>query len=153
MLQEHEKTMKYFIIALILVTIISTPAISQLSQDDLNKIKLLIADELKPIQKEIQTLKTEMQTLKTELKGEIASVKTELKGEIASVKGDVASLSGRIEGIEKLITWLMVIIVAIVGIPQVLVLWRSKKDRTLEKQVEILTQKIEALEKQQIQSP
>jgi chaperonin cofactor prefoldin len=126
---------KYFTIALTLIAIISTPAISDLSQDDLNKIRLLIADELKPIQTEIQT------------------VKTELKDAIASVKEDVASLSGRVDGVEKLITWLMVIIVAIVGIPQVVVLWRSKKDRILEKQVETLTQKIEALEKQRIQSP
>jgi uncharacterized protein YlxW (UPF0749 family) len=133
---------KYFTIALTLIAIISTPAISDLSQDDLNKIRLLIADELKPIQTEIQTVKTEIQT-----------VKTELKDAIASVKEDVASLSGRVDGVEKLITWLMVIIVAIVGIPQVVVLWRSKKDRILEKQVETLTQKIEALEKQRIQSP
>lgn len=89
---------KYFTIALTLIAIISTPAISDLSQDDLNKIRLLIADELKPIQTEIQT------------------VKTELKDAIASVKEDVASLSGRVDGVEKLITWLMVIIVAIVGI-------------------------------------
>ncbi len=134
--------MKYFTIALMLIAIISTPAISDLSQDDLNKIRLLIADELKPIQTEIQTVKTEIQT-----------VKTELKDAIASVKEDVASLSGGVDGVEKLITWLMVIIVAIVGIPQVVVLWRSKKDRILEKQVETLTQKIEALEKQRIQSP
>ncbi len=138
--------MKYFTIALMLIVLISTPAISQLDQNDLNKIRLLIAEELKPIQKEIQTLKTE-------LKSEITSVRSELKGEIASVKEDVASLSGRLDGVEKLITWLMVIIVAIVGIPQVVVLWRSKKDRTLEKQVETLTQKIEALEKKRIQSP
>ena len=39
--------MKYFTIALMLIAIISTPAISDLSQDDLNKIRLLIADELK----------------------------------------------------------------------------------------------------------
>ena len=103
--------MKYFTIALMLIAIISTPAISDLSQDDLNKIRLLIADELKPIQTEIQTVKTEIQT-----------VKTELKDAIASVKEDVASLSGRVDGVEKLITWLMVIIVAIVGIPQVVVL-------------------------------
>ena len=134
--------MKYFTIALMLIAIISTPAISDLSQDDLNKIRLLIADELKPIQTEIQTVKTEIQT-----------VKTELKDAIASVKEDVASLSGWVDGVKKLITWFMVIIVAIVGIPQVVVLWRSKKDRILEKQVETLTQKIEALEKQRIQSP
>jgi len=138
--------MKYFTIALMLIVLISTPAISQLDQNDLNKIRLLIAEELKPIQKEIQTLKTE-------LKSEITSVRSELKGEIASVKEDVASLSGWVDGVEKLIAWLIVIIVAIVGIPQVVVLWRSKKDRTLEKQVETLTQKIEALEKKRIQSP
>ena len=44
--------MKYFAIALMLIAIISTPAISDMSQDDLNKIRLLIADELKPIQTE-----------------------------------------------------------------------------------------------------
>ena len=141
--------MKYFTITFMLIVIISTPAVSQLSQDDLNQIRLLIVNELKPIRAEIQALKTEIQTVKMELKDDIAS----LRKEIASVKEDVASLSGRVDGIEKLITGLLVIIVAIVGIPQVVVLWRSKKDRILEKQVETLTQKIEALERQRIQSP
>lgn len=100
--------MKYLLITLLLISIVLS-AHAELNQDDLNKIRLLIVES------------------ETRLKSEITSTKEELKTEIASVKEDVANLKGRIDGIEKLITWFIVIIVALFGIPQLIVLKNKYK--------------------------
>ena len=69
------------------------------------------------------------------------------------LKTEVATLSGRVSGIEKMMTWLMVLIVVAVGLPQIIIAWRSRKDRSIEKQIEVLTQEIETLKQQQIVRP
>lgn len=125
--------MKYLLLIFLLLSTL-TPAIAELSEADLNKIRLLIHEELKPVKTEIQ------------------SVRDELKTEIQSVKIDVAKLDGRLDGIEKFITWLIAAIVIVFGASQVVILWRNhKEDKTLKKQVEILQDEMEAL-KQRIQN-
>jgi archaellum component FlaC len=118
------------------------PSFAELTPQDLDKIRLIVKEE---IEKEIEPLKAEIASVKDE----IASV----KDEIASVKQDVASLSGRVAGIEKQITWLMALIVVAVGIPQILVVWRSRKDREQERKIEELAREIEMLKQQRIVSP
>ena len=46
----------------------------------------------------------------------------------------------------------MGVIIVVVGVPQVIVAWRSRKDREQEKQIEELAKEIETL-KQQIANP
>jgi peptidoglycan hydrolase CwlO-like protein len=125
------------------------PSFAELTPQDLDKIRLIVKEE---IEKEIEPLKAEIASVKAEIasvKAEIASV----KDEIASVKQDVASLSGRVAGIEKQITWLMALIVVAVGIPQIIVVWRSRKDREQERKIEELAREIEMLKQQRIVSP
>jgi septal ring factor EnvC (AmiA/AmiB activator) len=127
--------MKTIIFFSILFCAIALPSFAELTPQDLDKIRLIVKEE---IEKEIEPLKAE-----------IASV----KAEIASVKQDVASLSGRVAGIEKQITWLMSLIVVAVGLPQILVVWRSRKDREQERKIEELAREIEMLKQQRIVSP
>jgi septal ring factor EnvC (AmiA/AmiB activator) len=127
--------MKTIIFFSILFCAIALPSFAELTPQDLDKIRLIVKEE---IEKEIEPLKAE-----------IASV----KDEIASVKQDVASLSGRVAGIEKQITWLMALIVVAVGIPQIIVVWRSRKDREQERKIEELAREIEMLKQQRIVSP
>jgi septal ring factor EnvC (AmiA/AmiB activator) len=127
--------MKTIIFFSILFCAIALPSFAELTPQDLDKIRLIVKEE---IEKEIEPLKAE-----------IASV----KDEIASVKQDVASLSGRVAGIEKQITWLMSLIVVAVGLPQILVVWRSRKDREQERKIEELAREIEMLKQQRIVSP
>ena len=47
----------------------------------------------------------------------------------------------------------MALIVVAVGVPQVIVAWRSRKDRALAKQIETLTQEIETIKQQRIVNP
>ncbi len=134
--------MKTIIFFSILFCAIALPSFAELTPQDLDKIRLIVKEE---IEKEIEPLKAEIASVKDE----IASV----KDEIASVKQDVASLSGRVAGIEKQITWLMSLIVVAVGLPQILVVWRSRKDREQERKIEELAREIEILKQQRIVSP
>lgn len=66
----------------------------------------------------------------------------------------------KIESVEKQITLLtnfvyglIALIVAAIAIPQILMAWRSGKDRSLERQVEVLTREIETLKRQRIANP
>jgi len=141
--------MKYFVMIVILLSIVLSAHAeltsddvkkiqeivnnnSQLGEADLNKIRLLIHAELKPIKTEIQSVKDDLQ----------------------SVKESVAKLDGRIDGIEKFITWLLATIILVFGVPQVIALWLDRKDSKLEKQqIETLTREVEALKNQRIQAP
>lgn len=106
--------MKTILVLSIFFWAIALPTFAALTDADLDKIRLIVKEE---IEKEIKPVKADISTLKTE----------------------VASLNGRVNGIEKMMTWLMVLIVVAVGLPQVVIAWRSRKDRALEKQIEILT--------------
>ena len=123
---------------------IASPVLAELTVQDLEKIRSIIkeeiADEIAPIKTEIASMKTEIASMKTEI--------TSIDDKISSVKEDVASLSGRVDGIEKQITWLMGVIIVVVGIPQVIVVWRSRKDREQEKRIEELAREIETLKQQ-----
>ena len=90
-----------------------------------------------------QVLRSEIATVKDELKAEIATVKDELKAEIATVKNEVTYVHGKMEGIEKYISWLMVIIVVAVAVPQAIIAWRSRKDKDQQKKIETLMQQLE----------
>ena len=91
--------MKSILVLSILLCAITSTAMGALDDTDLDKIRLIVKEEIKtelaPINRKIDRLETRTQ----------------------QVEKDVASLTGRIDGIEKLITWLIVIIVAIFGIP------------------------------------
>jgi peptidoglycan hydrolase CwlO-like protein len=116
---------------------IVSPALAELTVQDLEKIRSIIKEE---IADEIASIKTEIASMKTEI--------TSIDDKISSVKEDVESLSGRVDGIEKQITWLMGVIIVVVGIPQVIVVWRSRKDREQEKRIEELAREIETLKQQ-----
>ena len=120
--------MKTIVVLLILLGTIALPALGALDDADLNQIRLIIKEEIK---EEIKPIKEDIAVLKTE----------------------VAILSGRVSGIEKMMTWLTVLIVVAVGLPQIIIAWRSRKDRSIEKQIEVLTQEIETLKQQRIVQP
>ena len=158
--------MKTVIVLSILFCAIALPALGELTDADLNKIRLIVKEEVKT---EITGVRQEITGVKQELKAEIAGVKQELKAEIAGVKQELkAEIAGsekrikdyidaKIEGVDKRLStynWviyvLMPLIVATIGIPTAIMAWRSGKDRSLERQVETLTQEIETLKRQRI---
>ena len=150
------KSMKTILFFLIIFCTVVPSAFGELTIQDLDKIRLIVkeevADEIAPIKVEISSMNSEISSMNSE----ISSIKSEIslmKTEIGSVKENMASLNGRVGGIEKQITWLMAIIIVAVGIPQVIVAWRSRKDREQDKRIEELAREIESLKRQQIVNP
>ena len=136
--------MKTILVLSILFWAIALPALGELTDADLDKIRLIVKEEVKT---EITGVKTEIAGVKTE----IAGVKQELKAEIASSEKRVKEyINIRVDSVEKRLStynWviyvLMPLIVATIGIPTAIMAWRSGKDRSLERQVETLAQEIE----------
>ena len=143
--------MKTILVLSILFWAIALPALGELTDADLDKIRLIVKEEVKT---EITGVKTEITGVKTE----IAGVKQELKAEIASSEKRVKEyINIRVDSVEKRLStynWviyvLMPLMVATIGIPTAIMAWRSGKDRSLERQVETLAQEIETLKQQRI---
>ena len=123
--------MKTILVLLILLCALAMPALAELTDADLNKIRLIVKEEIKT---------------------EIAPIKSD----IGALKEDVARLDGRMNGVEKQVAHatnvtygLIALIVVAIGIPA----WRGKRDRDQERKIEELRQEIEALKQQKIVSP
>jgi hypothetical protein len=123
--------MKNVFLFSILFCIIALPALGELTDTDLNRIRLIIEEEIKPI-----------------------------KADIVSLKTDVAWIRGKLENVDKQImhvtyaTYGVIgVIILVVGIPQITLTLRSGRDRSLERQIEVLTREVETLKQQRIVNP
>lgn len=130
--------MKNVLALSILFSAIALPAFAALTEADLNKIRLIVKEE---IQEEIKPIKAE-----------IAAIKTD----IGALKENVARLDGRLTGVEKQVSHatnvtygLIALIVVAIGIPA----WRGKIDRDQDRKIEELRQEIETLKQQRAVSP
>ena len=130
--------MKTILALSILFSVVALPALGELTDADLNEIRLIVNEEVKPIKADIVTLKTD----------------------VAWIRGKSEGIDKQFEGVNQRITHatnvsygLIALIVAAIAIPQIIMAWRSRKDRTLEKQIETLTQEIETLKQQRIVNP
>ena len=123
-----------------LLSTMTLPVLGELTDADLDKIRLIV---------------------KEEVEAEIAGLKQELKAEIANSEKNIKYyIDAKIEGVDKRLStygWviyvLMPLIVVLIGIPTVLITWRSGSNRSLEQQVEMLTQEVELLKQQRIVNP
>ena len=135
--------MKTIFVLSILFCGIVLPALAELTDADLDKIRLIVNEEIK----------TEIATVKQELKAEIATVKQELRAEIVNSETRVKDrIDLNIKSVEKQLgtyNWVIYVltplIVAAIGIPTAIMAWRSFKDNNQEKKIQELTQEIEAL--------
>ena len=139
--------MKTILVLSILFWAIALPALGELTDADLDKIRLIVKEEVKT---EITAVKQEIIAVRQELKAEIASSEKSIK-EYINIRID--SVEKRLSTYNWVIYVLMPLIVATVGIPTAMIAWRSGKDRSLERQVETLTQEIETLKQQRIVNP
>ena len=146
-ISKRRLSMKTIFLLLILFSVfISMPALGELTDTDLDKVHLIVQEEIKPIKADIVTLKTDGAILKTE----IAHLKETVNNGFSNVQKNFDRQNN--------------IIIACIGIPLAILaigatIWgilanrRSRKDETLEKQIEMLTQEIETLKQQRIVTP
>ena len=160
--------MKTILVLSTLFWAIALPALGELTDADLDKIRLIVKEEVKTeitaVRQEIIAVRQEITAVRQEItavRQEITAVRQELKAEIASSEKRVKEyINIRVDSVEKRLStynWviyvLMPLIVATIGIPTAMIAWRSGKDRSLERQVETLAQEIETLKQQRIVNP
>ena len=146
--------MKTILVLSTLFWAIALPALGELTDADLDKIRLIVKEEVKTeitaVRQEIIAVRQEITAVRQELKAEIASSEKRVK-EYINIRID--SVEKRLSTYNWVIYVLMPLIVATIGIPTAIIAWRSGKDRSLERQVETLTQEIETLKQQRIVNP
>ena len=154
--------MKRLILFAFLFSALAVPALGELTDADLNKIRLVVKEEVATAKSD---LRTEMATLKEDLRAEITTLKADLKADIATSERHLktyidAKVETKIEGIQKQISLLtnvvyalIALIVAAIAIPQLILTWRSSGDRQQQRINQELREEIEALKQQQIARP
>lgn len=131
----------------ILFYAIALPALGELTPQDLDKIRLIVKEEIK----------AEITELKQEIKEDIANSEKNMREHI-NLKVDSVNIKS--DGVEKQMAFLIYLVGALIAliagaiaIPQLIMTWRSRREHSLERRVERLTEEIEALKRQQIIKP
>ena len=127
------------------------PALGDLSDADLNKIRLIIKEEVDPIKKDIAVLQGQLQGLEKRFDDFQKSVDSRFD----NVNSRFDDINSRFDDIHSnnLTYALIALIVVAVGIPQIIIASRWRKDSQLEKQVQGLVAEIEMLKQQRIVQP
>ena len=156
--------MKTILLLSVLFCASAFPALGELTDADLDKIRLIVNESEKRLRQEI---KVEIANSEKRLK-EYVDLKIEgVDKQFASIADRFESVDKQFESVDKqfesvnkqithgtnMVYGLIALIVAAIAIPQILMAWRSGKDRALERQVETLTQEIETLKQQQTVRP
>ena len=122
---------------------IAFPALGALTDADLDKIRLIVKEEVEE-----------------EVTSSEARMKQNVDLKIEGVNGRIAGIEGRFTGMEKqlatltyLVYALIALVVLAVGIPQILMTLRDSGNRERDRKIEALTQEIETLKQQRITTP
>lgn len=128
--------MKMILALSILFSVIALPALGELTDADLNQIRLIVNDAIDASEKRFDE---KIQASETRMKEHITQ-------QVDSLKTPVAWLIG-----------ILVAVIALIGIPLVVLTimigWRSIKDNSQEKINQELREEIETLKQQQIVRP
>lgn len=152
--------MKTILALSILLYAFAAPVMAALTDTDLDKIRLILQEEIKPIKADIVELQTEAAVVKTE----VANLKENINNGFSNVQKSFDNVQKDFDNVQKSFDRQNNIIIACIGIPLGILaigatVWgilanrRSRKDQTFEKQIEVLTQEIETLKQQKIVSP
>ena len=132
--------MKTVFVFSILFCLIASPALGDLTNADLDKIRLIIQEEIK---KEIsESEKRMMDYVNLKIEG--------VEKQIISVEKQIISVEKQITFLMNVVYGLIVLIIAAIGIPQLILTSRNRRDQSLERRVEMLTEEIEILKRQKI---
>ena len=141
----------------VLLCAIALPALAELTPQDLDKIRLIVQDEVKAeLSAAKQELKAEITAVSPELKTDITATHTKIEAlatRLQTVEQSVSWVRGKLDSLDKHINWLMALIVVAVVIPQGIVAWSSRVNRAQAKQIEELAREIEILKQQRIVNP
>ena len=111
------------LLSVILLCVLSLPVYSELSDADLDKIRLIVKEEVK-----------------TEIDASEKRMKQYVDARINGVEKQITTLT-------HIIYWVLALIIGAIGVPQIIVAFLYNKDRKLSKQVESNAHEIESLKR------
>jgi hypothetical protein len=139
--------MKLILILSAGLLLFTVPAFSELTVEDLEKIRLIVKEEVteseKDLKAEIVAVKEEGAKSETRLKEEIVVSEKRMK-EYINVK--ISEMDKRLNNIFTVVLGLGTFIAAVVGIPQLVIAMQRKDQRAQDEKIEAQQKQIEALQ-------
>ena len=134
--------MKLILILSAVLLLFTVPAFSELTVEDLEKIRSIIKEEIDPVKEEIAKSETRM-------KAEIVAVKEEVTKSEARMKEYVnvriSEMDKRLNNIFTVVLGLGTFIAVVIGVPQLVVAMQRKDIRAQDAKIEAQQKQIEAL--------
>lgn len=143
-------------LSILLSVSITPPARGELTEADLNKIRLIIKEEVEPIKKDVAVLQGQIQGINKRFDAvdkRFDDFKDSVNKRFDAVDKRFDDVNTRLDHSNNLAYALIALIVVAVGIPQIIIASRWRKDLQLEKQVQGIAAEIETLKQQRIVQP
>ncbi len=139
--------MKLILILSAGLLLFTVPAFSELTVEDLEKIRLIVKEEVteseKDLKAEIVAVKEEGAKSETRLKEEIVVSEKRMK-EYINVK--ISEMDKRLNNIFTVVLGLGTFIAVVIGIPQLVIAMQRKDQRAQDEKIEAQQKQIEALQ-------
>ena len=126
------------------------PVYSELLPPDLDKIRLIVKEENSISETE---LKAEIEKSEKHMKEYVDTKFEAVDTKFKAVDTKFDALQRQINILVAFVSGLIILIVATIGIPQLIMAWRGKDERSQDKKIEALSREIEALKEQRIINP
>jgi hypothetical protein len=141
--------MKLILMSTIALLIFAAPVFSELTVTDLEKIRSIVKESEDRLKEDLKAseerLREDLKASEKRLKEDIGTSERRLMQHVADKFGEVDK---RLNIIFGFVIALITLIVVVVGVPQIIMAWRGKEDRTQKEQIQELRQEIEALKQQ-----
>jgi len=141
--------MKTTLFLAILCWAILLPALAELTPEDLDKIRLIVKEEVDPVKRDVAVIQGQLQSIDKRF-DDVNKRFDDVNKRFDDVNKRFDDINKRFDHANNLTYALIALIVIAVGIPQIIIASRWRKDVQLEKQVQTLTQRLEILEQQRI---
>ena len=149
--------MKLILILSAGLLLFTASAFSELTVEDLEKIRSIVKEEVDPVKEEIAKSEARM---KEYVSQEIATVNVKIEEMDKRQTGAIEMLGKRLDHIFLLVLALVAFIAVVIGIPQIIVAMQQKdiraqdeKFEAQQKQIEALLQDMETRKKERIVRP
>ena len=125
--------MKLMMILIGVLFFFTAPAFSELTQADIDKIRLIVKEEVDQA----------VTASEVRMKEYVEASEARMTVEISKVNITVAEMDKRLNNIFTLVIALVAFIAVVIGIPQILVAMQRKEVRTQSEQIEALQEEME----------
>ncbi len=153
--------MKYTLFFFAAFFVIISPTFGELTSQDLDKIRLIVKEEVSEVETRLRAEIAESEKrLRTEIAESESNMRRYVDLKFEGVDTKFEGVDASFESVHKqlllvvgFVSGLIILIVVTIGIPQIIMAWRGKNERSQDRRIEELSREIEALKQKHIVSP